>query len=700
MWRFYIYLFFIPLWAFSLENKPFTVKLQNPQYKDGILSTDQGGIILSKDIRIQAQHISYINQTKEGRPIHKVIAEGNLMVENRGVFYTGERIEYNFVTKTGVISKGVTAVNLWYLEGETIQINPDRSFFICNASVTTSESSISDWKVQSQKLNVTKEGVLSTKNVTFRFFETPIFWLPFFKSNLKSISDVPVRFSIAWDTGYWPLASMRYKFYSNENLKLFFRLNIRPSQGLSNGIGGALETDFLSTNKQTKFLTKSYIDKDTFYRNDDPNKPKHHYRFQGDLRSYNKDKSSHLFITYDWLSDKTLQTNFKTDNFELTQAKQTTIEMRNTQSSMVSGLNGRFRINRFEGMRQQLPEVFWSPRPFEIGGSGIISQNRLKLSYLDYVSASGVEPEVPDFSSARLSTSNEIYRPFLYRGLSLTPSIGFRGIFYSNSQKHEAIFQTIFNYELFGTFNLERSFKTWRHIASPYLHFQGLTNPLQQPGSPYIFNLNDGLNHLDLLQTGIRNVFYLKNSQLFAPNFALDLFTYAFFKTHTFKKMIPKLRCNMTWNFPSIAIHSNLEWNFENDVLNYVNSGLAWTINENFAFKTELRHRSRFYWRNDDPDNFIMQVTRTIPELISSPLSDGRNTLMTRLQLKIAPQWIARVESHIGWGRRKEPGYNAIKVNLSTTISTSWKVNISYSHSPAPEGKNDHFNFSMSLVKN
>lgn len=700
MWRLYICLFFLPLWAFCLENKPITVKLQHPQYKDGTLTTNQGGIIISKDMRIQAQHIVYISKTEQGRQIHSVIAEGNLLVENRGIFYGGKRLEYNFVTKTGVIYEGVSSIGLWFLGGKKIGLNPDRSIFICNAFVTTSESSTSDWKVQSQELTVSKEGILTTKNVTFRFLDIPIFWLPFFKSNLNTLSDVPVRFDIAWDTGYWPLLSVRYPLYSNETLDLFFRLNVRPSQGLSNGIGGALESDFLSANKQTQFKTKSYIDKNTFWRDDDPNIPKHHYRLQGDYRAYSKNKHSHLFITYDWLSSKTLQTNFPTDNFELSQAKQTTMQIRNIQNSMLFGIDGSFRINSFEGMRQQLPTTFWTPRPFQMGNSGIISQNRFKLSYLDYVSAKGVEPDVPDFSSGRLSTYNELYRPFSYKGFSSTPLIGFRGIFYSDSQKNRAISQAVFNYDLFSKLSLERSFKTVRHIASPYIHFSGLSSPTESPGSPYIFNLNDGFNHLDVLKVGIRNYFYIKNSLLFEPNFVIDLYAYAFFKAHTFEKTIPKLRGALTWNFPSVAIHSNLEWNFENDVLNYINSGLSWTINENFAFKTELRHRSRFYWRNDDPDNFIMQVSRTIPELLHSPLSDGRNILMTRLQLKIAPQWIARIESHIGWGRRKEPGYNAVKVNLSTVISTSWKINISYSHAPGPDGKNDHFNFKIKLERN
>ncbi|MCB1084156.1 MAG: hypothetical protein KDK61_07580, partial [Simkania sp.] len=82
-----------------------------------------------------------------------------------------------------------------------------------------------------------------------------------------------------------------------------------------------------------------------------------------------------------------------------------------------------------------------------------------------------------------------------------------------------------------------------------------------------------------------------------------------------------------------------------------------------------------------------------------SPLSDGRNTLLTRLQMKLAPQWIARLESHIGWGRGGEPNYNEAKVELITMISTSWRLRLIFMHSPAPHKKNDRFTFGLSLVK-
>ena len=70
-----------PLWG-NLQ-KPFTVNLNTPHYQDGVISTHQGGVINSPELRIQARHIIYTNKTEKSGPIHRVFAEGDLMVERK-----------------------------------------------------------------------------------------------------------------------------------------------------------------------------------------------------------------------------------------------------------------------------------------------------------------------------------------------------------------------------------------------------------------------------------------------------------------------------------------------------------------------------------------------------------------------------------------------------------------------------------------
>ncbi|MCP5506192.1 MAG: LPS-assembly protein LptD [Chlamydiales bacterium] len=693
--RFFVWIFLLTTLSLFAAPQEFTVNLKNPEYQGGVISTHQGGVIESPEIRIQARHIIYIQKVEKGEEVHRVIAEGDLMLDSGGHTYVGRRLEYDFVTKTGVVYDGVTAIDLWFLGGEKIRLNSDRSFYLYNSFVTTSESQKADWKLHTREVEITKKHLLSAKNVTFRFFETPILWLPAFKSNLKAFADSPVRYKVDWDTGLFPKLSMRYRVYSSEFLDLYFKLNIRASKG----VGGAMETDYKSLDKRTKFRTRSYLDHDAFYRDTNPDKPRTHYRMQGQYDAISENEQATFHAHYDWLSDKNMQTDFGSEDFELNTAKQTALKIRTFQDWMIFGVDGKFRVNGFQGMKQELPESFWTPKPFVLGSSGIVSENRLKVAYLDYVSAKDIEPDVPDFSAARLSAHHTLYRSFSAGGFSLTPLVGVDGVFYGDSQQDKPAALGVFSYQLLADLTLKKNYPSFRHVLKPYLHYRGMTHPTISPNTPYIFNIQDGFNRLNVIQSGVRNLFYFKDKPLFEPNIIADLSAFTFLGDETFRKVVPKARGTFIWNFPSWRLSSKLGWNIEKQVLDFANIGLAWTVSEHFAFKTEFRHRSRFDWRKGDPDNFVMEVTRPISELLHSPLSDGRNTLLTRLQMQLAPQWTVRFDSHIGWGRGGEPNYNEARVELITLISTSWCLRLIFIHSPAPHKKNDRFTFGMSLVK-
>ena len=677
------------------ENEQVTIYFNYPQYKDGVVTTDQGGVITSGSLRIQARHITYIQKTKQKHPTYQIIAEGDLMLTHNQRVFVGKRLEYNLATKTGVIYEGVTAIDVWFLGGERIQLNADQTFYVCNAFVTTSANKKNDWKIQSPEVFITQDYLMQAKHVSFRFFDIPIFYIPFFKSNLRPSSDSPARYRIEWDQGMWPKFSMSYRIYSWKYLALFARLDVRPSKG--GGIG--LESKYRSPTKRTVCLTRSYIDHDTFYRDTNPDKARLHYRLQGIYKTHSADERSHVFVSYDRLSDKNMTTNFKSHRFELNTTKPTLCRIRHRQDQrMLFGINGLMRINSFQGFKQELPSSFLSVHPFEIGKTGILSVNQFKASYLDYVFAKHIDQFIPDFSSMRLAAHQELYRPITYCGITLTPLIGYTGIIYSRSKIERHLNQFAFNYELFLNTTLRKRYQTLSHCIMPYAHYQGIAKPLASTDSPYIFDIEDGYHKTQQLKLGISQFFYLKQYPLFVPNFVCDLYLFSFFASQTFTKTIPKLYALLTWNMPSITFQSHIGWNNQVNRLDYSNLSLAWTMNEHFALKMQWRHRGRFNWRKNTPENFTMELTRSIAQLLDSPLSDARNTFLSRLQIQLAPQWIARLESRIGWGRRFEPSYHETKVDLITTISTSWQLRFTLTHSPAPRGKKDRVSASLSLI--
>ncbi|MBI3211476.1 MAG: hypothetical protein HYZ47_02175 [Simkania negevensis] len=618
--RLFVCFFLLMATAFAKEKEfnEVTLHLKEPTYQEGKILTNQGGVITTGKYRIQAQTITYIDKTEGGKQVQKLIAEGDLMIDDGSQVLVGRRLEYDCITKTGIVYQGAVGFDLWFLQSDRIIFHPDRSLYLFDASLSTGETKEREWEIHSKNVYVSKEKILETKNVTVRVARNPIFYLPFYKSDLSESRDSPARYMLDWDRG--PKASMRYRVYSSKLFKLFFRLDLHTKiKDAKLGVGGAVESEYLSEDGRKKMVTKNYLARDSYFRDINPDTLATRYRFQGLYKTSNETGKADFHLVYDWMSDKNMPSDFKSNDFEQGAVGETKLTIRGRKEGMIAGVDARPRLNSFQGLKQEFPSIFFNFRPLEIGRSGIISQNRLDFAYLDYVSAKQLNPFIPNFESIRLQASHELYRPFSYQGCSFTPSLGADAIFYNKSQKNASEFQGILRYEFLLNTHLSKNYPKVRHLCEPYIHYQGIFHPTLSPDTPYIFDMRDGYNRLNLLKVGVKNDYYFWSTPLFRPNFSADLYAYTFFGASTFSKTVPKAEAFLTWNFPSVILSSKVGWNFERQVLDVVNASLAWTINQDFAFKTEFRHRSRFYWRRSQKENFIMEVTRPISETPFSP---------------------------------------------------------------------------------
>lgn len=259
------------------------IDLKNPIFVQGVITTTEGGVIRGQGLRIQARKIEYTNKIENGIRIQKIVAEDDLMMEYSDRAFVGSRLEYDFITKTGVLYNGKTFVDIWFLGGDKIELQADGTFFISNAFVTTCEDQDNTWEINAKTVKITEDKLLSAKNIRFRFFKVPLFWLPSFKSNLKAFSDPPIRYKVVWDKGLGPRLTMRYRIYSWRDLNLFFRLDYR----LKRGFGGALESEYTSPDHNTTFVTRSYGAHDKSFPDE---KGPHRYRLQGLYHIQSKDE--------------------------------------------------------------------------------------------------------------------------------------------------------------------------------------------------------------------------------------------------------------------------------------------------------------------------------------------------------------------------------------------------------------------------
>ncbi len=677
---FFLFLFLLLITHYSafsvspMEKEDFTINLRDPEFSHGVIFTEKGGIITAEGMRIQAQKISYTNRIENGHPVQRVEAEGDLLVEYGEHSFVGEKLEYDFVTQSGYLTEGKTYVGVWFLGGDRIELRPDKGYFIYGAFITTCESQDNTWDISAGLVNISNDHLLSAKNIRFRFGRFPIFWLPSFKSNLKYFTDPPIRYKVKWDKGLGPRATMRYRIYSWEDFDLFFRLDYR----LKRGFGGALESKYVSPNKNLTFLTKSYGAHDKVIAIERGNK---RFRLQGLYDQISNDEKTKLYITYDKFSDDKMPRDFKSDDFEVNTQKRSILIFSHQEDNSLANVRFQPRLNPFQSLDQELPFVNIAIRPFSV--LGILSENRVNASYLDYTYNKFLHNYVHNLHAARIETTNQIYRPFQISHFTLTPRVGIDAIFYNNNQFRSSIGQGVVTYGGVANTRLRGGTSYYTHLIEPYITYDGITNPLAKLYQHYIFNIDDGYSKVNLARFGVKNTFYSKKCLSMIPPFYNDTYLYLFFHDKELQKTLAKVYSSFGMNLASVALKAGVEWNVEEKVWDYTNARTDWTVNENFACGVEYRHRSRFDWRKSDHENYILDFARPVSEMLHSPLSDGRNTLLTRFYLRLSPKVTCQFQSHTGWGRNNEPGYTSVKLDLFTLLACQWQLRLSMQYDKA-----------------
>lgn len=664
--------------AVCLEGKPsseITVDLRNPTYQNGILYTNEGGVVKNEHLRIQAKSIQYIRKTEDDQEIHKIEAEGDLMIQYKGRVYVGSELTYDFNSNSGTVYHGQTFSSAWYVGADQIDIKADGSYEAENASMTTYENQNSSWYLSAEQVQVFKPGLFQAKNIRLRVLEKSLFWFPKLKLNLHKFGESIIRKTITWDSGQGPRAEIRSQLYSWHDFALFGRVGYRWGTGWQ----GALETDYSPPNSRINFVTRSYAGTDRLTTAPDK---EFRYRLQGDYHWTSADTKTNAAIKWDKYNDVRMPSDFKSDDFEVNSAKQTLAWLHTQNHFALASMKFRPRVNLFESLKQDLPTFYTSIIPINLGKTGVISNFRTKASYLDFAYSNqlAIPPSfrpLSDFRSGRFEIQEYLYRPFYLGAATLTPNVGALGILYTNSASHKAKALGMLQYGVDLSATGYRSFETYKHKIEPYASFTALSKPTSSPDDHYIFSIQDGYDKINQIQLGVRNFLYTANPE---PDFKADIYANAFFSDATIPQLIPRGYLWLGWRLPSVHFSFYNAWNFRHHRLEFSIARCKWTINQDIALSLEGRYRSKYDWRKADHENFILDVTRPESNLLASPLSDRRITLLTNLFIRFSPFWECHIQSHHGFYRTTENPYNEIEVNLFTWLSANLKLRISLSH--------------------
>ncbi len=665
-----------PLKAILAEEptQSITVDLCEPVFSEGVLTTQKGGIITGPDLRIQAMNITYTKKTQQPDSLYNINAEDRLMVEFGRYVFIGERLEYDFNTKTGVIYNGRTMLEPWYFGGSRIFLLADGSYFIEDAFATTSENYETDWQISADTARLYEDTLIEAENVQFKIFKLPVFWIPSFRANLNSIFDGPVRYNVKWGGSQGHRFGLEYEIFSWNNFKTFLRLDYR----LKRGLGGGFETSYRSEDRKTSFQSINYAARDSSIIH--PNE-RFRYRFQGIGDTLLADDTISIHLSYDKLSDIDMPTDYDDHGLDLDTAGRTELLIRRQEANWISNLITRVRINNFQTLNQELPTFETSWRPFELANTGVISDTSIKAQYLNFAYGNN-QLNVHDYNSPRFELAPLFYRPISIGTINLTPEVGGLLIAYGNSPHgggDKWLATGKFGLDL--NTSLYRQFNNYKHVITPYVNYQYLTMPTVLPNDHYIFDIQDGWYRLNMLNFGFSQSLYHKGNGCVNRQCYINLYANAFFDTHTFPATIPKVYADVVFNtLPNLRHIFNSAWDFNHNELDHYNVRTEWTVNADAAISLEYRHRSAYDWRKVDHTNFIIDSYRSLQELYHSIMSDRRDTLLLHFFYRFHPSWAFEFESRSGWNRRFEPPYNEFEIDLIGALRSAWNVKFSYQH--------------------
>jgi hypothetical protein len=674
-------LFLTPLACFSLQkiSDEFVVDLKNPKFNEGKLETSEGGIIGAKNLRIQAENISYFSTIEDGVPKRIVEASGNLFVVFKDKPFVADAISFDFATNTGVLYNGRTFVDFWYLGGKEIVLNPDGSFEAVDAFLTTSSNKNSSWELHSASMKVSKKRDLSANNLSLRLFKLPVFWLPVFKASLRFVKDPLIKYRVTWDKGIGPRATVRYQFFSTETFSAYLRADYRitSSNGQIKGaLGGALETSYKSLDEKTEFLTRN------FYANDrivPQEKGPHRYRFQGVLKSTGNEERTVLYASWDKLSDQDMISDFKTDDFVVNTEKRSYLYFGHQERDALLRFSVQPKLNYFQSINEELPRLILNFRPQVLGSSGIISTNDMNLGYLNFAYARGLQEYLRPYHAYRMETNNELYRPVSFHGLNVTPKVGLHAIYYNNSPFHEQVGQMIYHWGLNTNIRFAKHIASFTHILEPYCDYNGYSRPWVGNDFHYVFYLDDGLSKLNTVELGLKQHFVFSG---LLKKVEFNAFALSYCNGLNYPGVLGRYGGDLELIFKRFFIKAYTQYNQGAMRLDYINTQAAITFSEDFSVFFEYRNRGPYAWRRCDYQNYFLDVGRPNSELLLSPISDKRQTILGKIMLRISPRVVTQIAGHYGFGRNSEPSYKATKTDFIINVGGSWNAKISYWHSP------------------
>jgi LPS-assembly protein len=164
-------------------DAPWEISADTIAYLEENVVIAEGNVIISKgDQKISADRIRFDENTK------KAWGEGNVMVVDGPDVLTGERLEVNLKTGTGIIHDGHLFVyeSNFHIRGNWVEKVGPQTYHARRAQITACDREDPDWSFTGSNIKTTMEGYASGWNGVLWLWKIPVLYTPYFVVPVKS----------------------------------------------------------------------------------------------------------------------------------------------------------------------------------------------------------------------------------------------------------------------------------------------------------------------------------------------------------------------------------------------------------------------------------------------------------------------------------------------------------------------------------
>jgi len=547
---------FAPLLPFqSARNAgpiPIEITSGETRFEGGVAIAEKDVVVRYADVTIYCDYAEYNPDT------HDIFLRGNVRFYRDRYAFTADRAVYNLQTKQLRMTDFGGPKQPFQVIGDTLLSLKENQYTILNGFITTSDTSKPDYQLRARTIRIYENDRIILSNVTLFVGRTPVFWFPYVYQSLNdqfSYNLAPGYNSI-W--GAYMFTSLTFPIATNVSGTV--HLDLRSSRGPALGLdvnyhfredretSGRLQVYGL--HDQSPNINETALGRVPIGAG--------RYRIAYQSRTY---ITSDISATVDFnkLSDQYFLQDFYPNIFTRDPQPDTYTELVKRGEAYTLSILTRPQVNTFLETAERLPEISWEVARTPLFNGPIFYEATTSAAYLHRAFAAKTGNESidlqsgalnPDYFFFRLDSFHQIIFPHTYFGwLSLVPSIGFRGTYYSTTGSFtesdvsnplpEGILveqggrgRFAWNTDVEASFKLSKALENvqerWlgldglRHIVQPYADFSWVSSPTVPPSKvlpidQYIpstqlqpidfpqYRSIDSLDRWTILRLGVRN---------------------------------------------------------------------------------------------------------------------------------------------------------------------------------------------------